>query len=73
LRVVEEHYLGHGYPPCQTSESPVELLENKGFLLLPVLPVKYRTMLSGCRAASDRRVRAQRNDWFGIGSPEEGR
>ena len=25
----------------------MELLENKGFLLLPTLPVKYRTMLSG--------------------------
>jgi hypothetical protein len=47
-------------------------LENKGFLPLPVLPVQYRTMPSGCRAASDRRVRAQRNDRFGISSPEEG-
>ncbi len=39
----------------------MELLENKGFLLLPALPVKYRIMLSGYRAASDRRVRASSN------------
>ena len=47
----------------------MELLENKGFLLLPALPVKYRIMPSGYRVASDRRVRAQRNDRFGISFP----
>jgi len=29
----------------------MDLLENKGFLLLPTLPVTYRTVLSGYRAA----------------------
>jgi 4-carboxymuconolactone decarboxylase len=48
LRMVEEHYLGHGYPPCQASQSPVDCRKTS-FLLLPVLPVKYRTMLSGYR------------------------
>jgi hypothetical protein len=47
LRMVEEHYLGHDYPSCQAAESPVELLESKGFLLLLALPVKCRTMPSG--------------------------
>ena len=51
----------------------MELLENKGFLLLPALPVKYRIMPNGYRAASDRRGRAKRNDRSGISSPEEGR